>query len=278
MIKNIIGGMAVGIANIIPGVSGGTIMVILGLFDKIIESLSRIFKLNNPQRKNDIFFIFQVLIGVAIGLVAFAKVIDWLFANYPIHTLYWFIGLIVLSIPSVVKTELKGYRVSWIQILLGILIVFAMTYFNPGDQALQVEVFPQISLLLLMKLVFIGIIAGGTMLLPGVSGSMLLLIIGEYYLFKSYIANVLTFDWIIITPLFFIGIGIILGILISAKLTSYFLANHRRGTVSFILGLIIASAIVLIPYNIPYDGMLIITSLLAFLFGAAVILSIEKFA
>lgn len=278
MIKNIIGGMAVGVANIIPGVSGGTIMVILGLFDKLIESISRVAKFNNPNRKMDILFILQILIGAAIGLIAFAKVIDWLFSHYPTHTMFWFIGLIALSIPSVLKKELKGYKISWIPVMIGVLIVLVMTYFNPGDQAYQVEVFPEITWLLVIKLIFIGMIAGGTMLLPGVSGSMFLLIIGEYYLFKSYVANVLSFDLIILVPLFFIGIGVCLGILVSAKLTQYFLKKHRQGTVSFILGLIIASAFILIPFTVHYDGILILTSALSFLFGAVIIMSVEKIA
>lgn len=278
MIKNIIGGMAVGVANIIPGVSGGTIMVILGLFDKLIECISRVAKLNNPHRKKDILFLFQILLGVAIGLVAFANVIDWLFTRYPTHTIFWFIGLIALSIPSVVKKELKGHKVAWIPALTGILIVFILVYFNPDEAALQVEIFPEITLFLAFKLMLIGIIAGGTMLLPGVSGSMVLLIIGEYYLFKSYVAKVLTFDCIILIPLVFIGIGVLLGIVISAKLTQFFLRKHRRGTVSFILGLIIASALVLIPLDVTYDVGLIVTSAIAFLFGAVIIMSIEKFA
>ena len=278
MIKNIIGGMAIGIANIIPGVSGGTIMVILGLFDKIIESVSRIFKINNPQRNQDILFLFQIIVGAIIGLITFAKVIDWLFGHYPTHTLFWFIGLIAFSIPSLIKKELKEHRISWIFVSIGVLIVFVMTYYNPGEKAYQIDVFPEITLFLMIKLFLISIIVGGTMLLPGVSGSMFLLIIGEYYLFKSYVAEVLSFNWNILIPLFFIGIGVIVGIILSAKLVQYYLREHRRNTVSFILGLIIASAIVLIPKNIHYDARLIVTSLVAFIFGAIVILSVEKFS
>lgn len=278
MIKNIIAGMAIGVANIIPGVSGGTIMVILGLFDKIIESVSRVTKLNNPQRKKDILFLVQISVGAAIGLITFANVIDWLFNHYPIHTMFWFIGLIALSIPSLIKKELKEHNVSFICVSIGVLVVFLMTYFNPGERAYQIEVFPELTPFLLVKLLLISIFAGGTMLLPGVSGSMFLLIVGEYYLIKSYIANVLTFDWIVLIPLFSIGIGVILGVTLSAKLVQYCLREHRRNTVSVLLGLIIASALVLIPYNIQYDTMLIITSALAFIFGAIVILSVEKFS
>jgi putative membrane protein len=278
MFKNLIGGMAVGVANIIPGVSGGTIMVVIGLFDRIIESVSRVAKLDNPYRKKDILFLFQVLLGAAAGLVAFANLIDWLFLNYPTHTMFWFIGLIALSIPSVVKKELKGHSVSWFPLLAAAAMVLTMNYLNPGESVGRIDMFPAVTPLLVIQLLLISLVAGGTMLLPGVSGSMFLLIIGQYDLFKSYVASVLDFDLIILIPLFIIGIGVILGILLSAKLTQHFLKKHRAGTVSFILGLIIASVIVLFPTDAVYDGPLVLTSALSFLFGAGIILSIEKYA
>mgnify|MGYP002116878544 CR=1 FL=1 len=73
MIKNIIGGIAVGIANVIPGVSGGTMMVILGIFNRMMDAISGIFKKENPNRKEDIIFIFQVLVGAGVGIIGFAK-------------------------------------------------------------------------------------------------------------------------------------------------------------------------------------------------------------
>ena len=84
MIKNIIGGIAVGIANVIPGVSGGTMMVILGIFNRMMDAISGIFKRENSNRKEDIIFIFQVLIGAAVGIVGFAKILEVLF-NYYLH-------------------------------------------------------------------------------------------------------------------------------------------------------------------------------------------------
>ena len=89
MIKNLIGGIAVGIANVIPGVSGGTMMVILGIFNQVMESISGIFKPHNPNRKKDILFLLQVLLGAGIGLVGFAKVLEYLFAEFPTQTIFW---------------------------------------------------------------------------------------------------------------------------------------------------------------------------------------------
>lgn len=101
MIKNIVGGIFVGVANIIPGVSGGTIMVLLGLFNKLMESISNIFniKMKLKEKKEDFLFLFQFLIGAAIGLVGFAKILEILFVSFEVQTLYWFIGLILFSIP-----------------------------------------------------------------------------------------------------------------------------------------------------------------------------------
>ncbi|MFR6100349.1 MAG: undecaprenyl phosphate translocase family protein [Longibaculum sp.] len=95
MIKNLIGGIAVGIANVIPGVSGGTMMVILGIFNRMMEAISGVFQKDNDHRKEDILFLLQVLIGAAVGLIGFAKILEFLFNHYPTQTMYWLIGLIV---------------------------------------------------------------------------------------------------------------------------------------------------------------------------------------
>ena len=106
MLKNIIGGIAIGIANVIPGVSGGTMMVILGIFNRMMDAISGVFKKENSHRKDDIIFILQVLVGAAIGIIGFAKILEVLFEYYPTQTIYWFIGLIAFSIPLFIKNEI----------------------------------------------------------------------------------------------------------------------------------------------------------------------------
>ena len=108
--------------------------------------------------------------------------------------------------------------------------------------------------------------------------SMVLLILGEYYLFRAYLANVLLFQLNILIPLGFMGIGIILGIVISAKVCGYFLKHNHDATISFILGLIIASTLVLIPLDAAYDMNLILTSFISFAFGGVMVMGIEKIA
>lgn len=276
--KNIVGGVAVGIANIIPGVSGGTMLVILGIFDRLMASISDVFKIKSLDRKASILFLFQVLLGAGIGVVAFAKVVDWLFAHYATQTFFWFIGLVIFSVPSLMRNEMKGHKVSAPYLMLGILMIALIAWFSPEKTDLTIQVFPAITGGHLLLMVVVGMISGAAMLFPGVSGSMLMLIIGQYYLFKSYVANVTTFQLDVLIPLVFLAGGIGLGILISAKLTSYLLKHSRRQTVSLILGLIVASAIILIPLDVTYSMGTILTSLLALASGGLLVLAIDKFA
>lgn len=277
MIKNIIGGIAIGIANVIPGVSGGTMMVILGIFNRMMEAISGIFKRVNPNRKDDIIFIFQVLVGAAIGIVGFAKILEILFEYYPTQTIYWFIGLIAFSIPLFVKGEMKGEKLAIVPFVCGLAIIFGLEFLNPGEGNTVVNPdFPPLSSGLFIKMVIIGAISGATMIMPGVSGSMVLLILGEYYLFKSYLAHVTSFSLDVIMPLGFMAIGIAFGIVVSAKLCQYFTRAHKAGFLSLILGLIIASSLVLIPFDVSYDFNLILTSLLAALFGGIIVFGLSK--
>lgn len=277
MIKNIIGGIAIGIANVIPGVSGGTMMVILGIFNPMMEAISGIFKRVNPNRKDDIIFIFQVLVGAAIGIVGFAKILEILFEYYPTQTIYWFIGLIAFSIPLFVKGEMKGEKLAIVPFVCGLAIIFGLEFLNPGEGNTVVNPdFPPLSSGLFIKMVIIGAISGATMIMPGVSGSMVLLILGEYYLFKSYLAHVTSFSLDVIMPLGFMAIGIAFGIVVSAKLCQYFTRTHKAGFLSLILGLIIASSLVLIPFDVSYDFNLILTSLLAALFGGIIVFGLSK--
>lgn len=279
MIKNIIGGIAVGIANVIPGVSGGTMMVLLGIFDKMMEAIPGVIAPHNPKRKEHIIFLAQVLIGVAIGLIGFAKILEYLFNIAPTQTIYWFIGLIAFSIPVFVKSEMKGCRFRFWSFAVGMAIVIGLELLSPTSAIEYNPSFPAITAGHLLLMVFIGFIGGFAMFLPGISGSMVLLIIGYYYLFKSYLAAVLSFDLIVWIPLIFMAIGVALGIVFSAKVLSSALKRSKAATVSFLLGLIVASTIVLLmdTLTVAYDLNLIISSFAAFILGGAIVYILNRF-
>ncbi len=283
MLKNIIGGIAVGIANIIPGVSGGTFIVLLGLFDQLMESISNIFnlKIKLKNKKNDAIFIAQFLLGAAIGLIGFAKILEVLFVKFEVQTLYWFIGLILLSVPMLKRKEMNGEGINWLFLAIGLLLIAGLSYFSPGESGnivpLEELVSKNMNFGFCLTLVGIGAIGGASMMFPGVSGSMVLLVLGYYHLFKGYVAHVTSFEPMILVALIFIAIGVGLGIITSAMITNYLLKHYKRNTMSFILGLIIMSAIVIIP-DVAYTVPIIISSIVCFLFGATVILIFDRYS
>ena len=284
MIKNVVCGILVGIANIIPGVSGGTIIVILGLFDKLMDAISNVFKLkiSFKERLENLWFIMQVLIGAAIGLIAFAKILNYLFVHFELQTIALFAGLILLSLPMLKKEEMDGKKINILFFILGILTIGIINYLSPGEEGNIVTYEELISKSLtpafIGSLILMGAIAGATMIFPGVSGSMVLLVLGWYHMFKGYVAAVTTFDMKILIPLIFIALGIGIGIIFSAKLTSFLLKKYKINTMSFILGLIIMSAIVIFPLKKElYTFGNIITSVITFILGGGLIILLEKF-
>ena len=281
MIKNIIGGICVGIANIIPGVSGGTIIVILGLFEKLMNSISNVFKIkvSKKERIEAIKFLLQFIIGVGIGLVVFAKIITFLFLHAKNQTLFCFAGLILFSIPTLKKNEMKDLKMNWLLFIVGVLVIGLLVYFSPGESNAVVtltEILDKdFNILYALSLVFMGFISAATMIFPGVSGSMVLLILGWYHLFKGYVANVTSFEPMVLLGLVFIGIGVLLGIALSAKFTNFLLLKYRRGTMSLILGLIVMSSICILPVS-GYNFFNTVTSILSFILGGCIVIGIEK--
>ena len=276
MIKNILSGIIIGAVNIIPGLSGGIIIVILGLFDKLMNAISDIFKRKATNRKENILFLLQIIIGLVIGLISFANIIDILFNNWYTQTIYCFIGFILFSIPFIKEREMPKMKISIPFFILGLMIIVALIALKGNDNGEIINTFPTITLSLLLKMFILGIITAIATIMPGISGAMILLILGYYHLFKFYIANILTFNSIIIIPLIFIGLGIIIGVVVSAKMTTWLLKNYRHETISAILGLIVMSALVLIPLDVTYGSILVISSIITFLFGGMIVIIIEK--
>ncbi len=281
MIKNIFGGIMIGIANIIPGVSGGTIMVLLGLFDQTMEAISNVFKfkISFQERTKNFLFLLQIVIGVAIGLVVFAKVLDFLFSHFEHQTLFLFAGLIIFSLPMLKKQELKNSKVSIPFFIIGIVIIGLLAFFSPDKKEVVVPLSDLLSKNLdfayILILMIMGAISGASMLFPGISGSMVLLVLGYYYLYKSYVSNVTSFEPMVLIPLIFIALGVGIGIIISAKLTTYLLEKYRTKTMSLILGLVLMSGIVIIPLT-GYDVITIVSSIICFAIGSIFIMMFNK--
>lgn len=243
MFKNILKGIGIGIANIIPGVSGGTLAVVFGIYDYLMEAVACFLTATKEKKIEYIKFIAQIGIGAIIGILAFARIIKYLFANYPLYTKITFIILILPSIPLIVKGENYKDRKNIFSFVLGFISIMIFTFIAikiSGEPQNIETVRTTFSMSYYIKLVVCGFIAVGAMIIPGISGSFLLLILGEYENILSYIND---FQ---IVPMMYFAVGIGLGALGFTKVINYYLKNYRSITLFFILGIIIASLIQLI--------------------------------
>ena len=249
MFKNIIKGMMIGIANIMPGVSGGTLAVSMGIYDKLIHCITHILS----EFKESMKFLLPIFAGAWIALLALTFLIEALFQYYPIPTNLLFIGLIVGGLPPVV-TKVKSHKLSFGHILAGLLffaLVVGMAMM--GDNGNR-QVTLNLGIVPMIKLVLVGIIAAATMIIPGVSGSMVLLILGYYepiiQQITAFCTAVITLDMAgilhgiaILLPF---GIGVLIGILGIAKIIEIIFEKYPVYAYCAIIGLIAASPIAIL--------------------------------
>lgn len=249
MFKNIIKGMMIGIANIMPGVSGGTLAVSMGIYDKLIHCITHILS----EFKESMKFLLPIFAGAGIALVALTFVIEALFQYYPIPTNLLFIGLIVGGLPPVV-TKVKSHKLSFGHILAGLLffaLVVGMAMMGGNGNR---QVILNLGIVPMIKLVLVGIIAAATMIIPGVSGSMVLLILGYYQpiiqQITAFCTAVITLDMAgilhgvaILLPF---GIGVLIGILGIAKIIEIIFEKYPLYAYCAIIGLIAASPIAIL--------------------------------
>lgn len=276
-LSSLVGGIFVGVANIIPGVSGGTMLVIFNLFDRLMYAISDIFKKKTDTRKESIMLLAKVLIGAAIGVIAFAKLLGITLKYMEAETIFWFMGLILFSVPIIIKQEMKGEKFNIFAFVIGFAFIIGLQYLQSQNPSNSLDV--TMNAAHFISLVIYGLVGGATMIFPGVSGSMVLLVLGKYEMIRSYIDKLTALDLEAFISLCFFGIGVILGIILSAKLTSFLLKKYKGQTVSVILGFIIASALIL-PFNIEnaFDitTMKVCSILISFVFGGIIIYYINR--
>ena len=244
MIKTILKGIVMGTANIIPGVSGGTMAVSMGIYDKLIHCVTHLFK----EFKESMKFLIPVAIGMGIALVGLSFIIEPAFAHFPLQTNCLFVGLIVGGLPAVIKkVKGKGVKVSYV---LPFLIFFAIVV---GMAAMGekegVSADLSFSLWSVIKLFVVGIIASATMVIPGVSGSMMLLLMGYYNpivaSIKNFVTALVSFDINgilqgcgVLIPM---GLGIVVGVFAIAKMIEIIFEKFPIQAYWAIIGLIVAS-------------------------------------
>ena len=233
-------GLVFGIANIIPGVSGGTMLVVFGCYDKVCGALS----LNLKEIKKNIVFLIFFGIGFAVGLLGFAMVISWLLDNFPTELYMFFIGLIAGSAPLIirnatVKEKFRPVCAIPFVISLGLVVWLAMLE-KSGTVTAAADAEGMTAFLLFF---FAGLIAAVAMIIPGVSGSFIMVLLGTYKtVIDSIHLNSLNFAVLIPT-----GIGVLLGLVFGARLITFLMKKFRLMVFSAILGLVVGSIYAIFP-------------------------------
>lgn len=249
MIKNVMKGIIIGIANIIPGVSGGTMAVSMGIYDKLIHCVTHLFS----EFKKSVKFLIPIFIGAAIGLVGLSFIIEYMFDHIPLPTNLLFIGLIIGGLPAIWK-KVKGNTIKGGHILSFVLffaLVAGLAAFGNGEGT-DVVLNPGMGMAFILFL--IGILASATMIIPGVSGSMILLLLGFYNPIVSeinaFIRALVELDGVglrrgfaLFIPL---GIGIVVGIFGIAKLIEIVFEKFPLYAYWAIIGLIAASPVAIL--------------------------------
>ncbi|MBA4538533.1 DUF368 domain-containing protein [Bacillus aquiflavi] len=263
--KNIFRGMLIGTSDLIPGVSGGTIAVILGIYDRLIEAISGFF---TKEWKKHLGFLIPLGIGVGIVFMLLSRVIDWLLTNYPQPTHFFFLGLIIGIIPYLLKEiDFKtNFTAKHYSILIVSAILIGATAFLKPDTQLNIE---SLTLLTAIGLFFSGWLGSMAMLLPGISGSFILLLIGVY---GTAINALKTFN---LPILIVIGAGVAVGFIISSKVIRFLLSKFRVVTYAVIIGLVLGSIVVIYP-GITADMFLLVLSVLALALGLFTAVTLGK--
>lgn len=244
MIKSILKGMVIGIANIVPGVSGGTMMVSMGIYDKLIHCITHLFS----EFKKSVMFLIPIAIGMVVAIAASSFGLTWLFENFPIQTNLLFVGLILGGLPAIWK-NVKGKKVQAGHVIAGLLFFALVVGMAAMGETEGTAADLSFGLVNVLKLVVVGIVAAATMVIPGVSGSMMLMLMGFYYpvlnAIKDFFSALARFDMNgILTGLGILapfGIGVVAGIFGIAKLVEIIFDKFPLYAYWAIIGLIIAS-------------------------------------
>ena len=266
----IIKGIIIALANIIPGVSGGTLMITLGVYEQIIDIISHPFK----NLKNNWKFILFIGIGLVAGVLGFSKLISYCLDKFPLATPLFFIGLIgaalfglylLLFRKGKVKDNIKVSNIIILLITFGIVLLF--TFLNSGDSVVTITMnFKGIVLLFL-----VGMVAASSMIIPGISGSFMLMLLGYYKPIIDTISNLTKFNnlWDNLKILIPFGFGIVFGIVLVAKLIEYLLKKYEVKTYFGVIGFVFASIIaIIVPlFNIEFKVVELIVGIILMSIG-----------
>lgn len=259
--------MFVGITETVPGVSGSTIAMVLGIYERLVNSLSM---LTTKDRKKALPFLFTFGIGMCCGFLAFIFVIRYFLDNFYLQTLFFFIGIIAGFLPYIWKDAVSTTKSGFIKKLyfimlasLSFVIIIVMIQFFSGMGNVDIN---NLSFLNYVYLIVSGFFASTALVLPGISGALILTIMGIY---EIAVDGLLGLN---IPIIFAIGSGVLLGVLITSRAVKYLLTNYISGTYSAMIGLV-GGSIFAILSNLTADFYteLNVAIFITFISGAALV-------
>lgn len=261
---NILKGFGMGTSDLIPGVSGGTIALLLGIYDDFISSVSGLFsKRFWPSFK----FLLPILLGMGLAIALLSNLFNYLLSYHEIPTMFFFTGLIIGIIPYLLKTSnfKQTFKTKhYLMILIGIIILVIITLLNNGDKHSGETL--TLSFGLIIKYFIAGMFASSAMLLPGISGSFMLLVFGAYGTVMFSISELVNLNFTALPILIIFGLGILTGFMLSSRMIQYFLHHHTTMTFALIIGFVIGSIYAVFP-GFPENGLVWIISFLTIIIG-----------
>lgn len=275
-------GFCMALADSVPGVSGGTVAFLLGFYDNFIGALNDLVSGNMAEKKKALLYLINLGIGWAVGFILAVLILANMFESHIYQVSSLFIGFIVFAIPLVVmeeKAALAHKPSRAVMLLIGIAVVAAITYFNPVSGGASMDISnPDIPTYLYLFIT--GAIAICAMILPGISGSTLLLIFGVYLPIITAIKDILHLNFDALPAVIVFGLGVLTGVFCIIKTIKNALDKHRGSTIYFILGLMVGSiyAIIMGPQslNTPQPPLSISSfSIIFFIIGGAVIVGMQ---
>ena len=274
-IINGIRGFCMALADSVPGVSGGTIAFLLGFYDKFIGSLDDLFRGKKEKKIEAIKFLVKIGIGWVIGFAIASTILANLFDTQIYAMSSLFIGFIIFAIPIVIYEErevLKKNLWNIVFVLLGIALVVAITLLKPAG-AVDIQ---NLNIGLIIYIFISAMIAISAMVLPGISGSTLLLIFGLYVPIISAVKELLHLNFSVLPVLIIFGLGIIAGVLLFVRLINKCLTSFRSQSIYAIIGMMIGSLYSIVQgpttLDVPQPAMTFETfSILFFIIGAVII-------
>ncbi|HEA3017257.1 TPA: DUF368 domain-containing protein [Staphylococcus aureus] len=270
---NILKGFAMGTSDLVPGVSGGTIALLLGIYNQFIASISGIF---SRRFWLSFTFLIPIIIGMLLAMGSLSNLFNYLLSQHHIPTMFFFGGLIIGIVPYLLK--ISNYKTSfttkhYMMVIAGIAILIVITLMNNGDKHAGETL--TLSTGLIIKYFIAGMCASSAMLLPGISGSFMLLVFGVYGTVMLAISEVVKLNFTGLPILLAVGFGVLAGFIISSKIIQYFLTHHKLMTFALIIGFVVGSLFAVFP-GLPTNIVMWFVSLVVFIIGFIVSLTLGR--